>query len=176
MWRYTAFLTIVLFTACPGAVRVPAGSPPQIVMVQLASKMEFTPFSPEQLANPHIQSVIAQCERGGNENCRGINAPANVQTTFVQGVDEKVFVAVVLHRLETNREHRVRYRLLDPKGNLHSRFSIPSYIPAGFPPDESLTFFAHLDVSKLSVGHWQVEIAVNDQVVEMLPFDVVGEK
>jgi len=57
----------VIFTACAEmspsrGVSMP-GAQPQSISLELASQVEYKPYSPEVLANPAIQSTIAQCEQ-----------------------------------------------------------------------------------------------------------------
>ena len=86
----------LLLTSCDDAP-----SPPRMVTIELASGTKSTPYSPEELADPGIQSVIAECERQGGLNCQERTGPGNARTQFVQGQDDEVITHVTLG--ESNR-------------------------------------------------------------------------
>ena len=97
MWRSTAFFTLALLTACAGVpadrtVSVP-GLPSRSVMIELYSQIEYRPYSPEELANPAMQAVIAQCERQGGKHCREKEMPGNPLKKFARNEEFVKWVA-----------------------------------------------------------------------------------
>ncbi len=169
MWRYTALLTVVVLTACTQL--------PLVELIQLTSGLEYTPTSPEVLANyPVVQAEIAACKSQGGDHCGEIPVPLDTRTKFVQGVDDKAVVLVTLTRLAPDRVHTVRFRVLDSGENMVMRTAYSYHVPSRFPPDGDLNFHVNIPLTTAQPGQWRVEIAVNDQVIETLSFDVVGQK
>ena len=107
----------VIFTACaempPSRVVSIPGAPPRNISLVMASQAEYKPYSPEDLANPVIQSTIAQCEQLGWKHCRETTVSANSRTKFVRTQDDKLWAFVNLGGLEGDRDYAIRFRFSD---------------------------------------------------------------
>lgn len=140
IWKYTIFFTLALLTACaeipPSSVASIPGAPPQRIGVELGSQVEHKPYSPNELANPAVQSLIAQCEQPGGEHCLEDTVPANSRTKFVRTSDDKVCLFVSLGGLGRDRDYAVRLHLFEPEGKMRTDIDIifhyrPGYIFRG---------------------------------------------
>ena len=180
MWRYMVVFTLAVLTRCaklpPSGTAFIPGSPPRTVEIRLGSRVQHTPYSPEDLANPAIQSIIAECERQGGVNCREYTELANFQTRFVRTQDDRVVTILILGGLESNRDYTVRYKLFDPKDGMRARLVYSCHIPPSFPVNETITVhfnYVPPNPSTWQLGSWRIEIAVNGQVEGERTFEVV---
>jgi len=181
MWRYLAISTLAFLTGCAelppsGTVSVP-GSPPRTVVILLGSQIQRVPYSPEELADPAIQSIIAECERQGATHCRQPTELANVRTKFDRAQDDMVAGVVILGGLESNRDYTVRFKLFDPNGDTRMRATISVHIPPSFPAQGTIQpnfCWVPPDPSTWQLGSWRVEVAVNGEVEGERTFEVVG--
>lgn len=182
MLKYTACFILALLNACaeipPSRVASIPGASPKFISLELASQAEYKPYSPEVLASPAAQSLIAQCEQQGGGHCREDTVPANSRTKFVRAQDDKLWAFVYIGGLEWNRDYAVRFRLFDPDRNLRARAIAQIHTPSTLPPDFTATFhfsWAPPDPPRWQLGQWRIEIAVNGQVEVERTFLVVDQ-
>ena len=87
-------MALALLPACakmlPGWSGPVLGSPLQRVKIVLTSRVVYEPFSPEFLANPVVQSVVAECQRKGEAHCGERLVPADSRTEFVRTQDKRI--------------------------------------------------------------------------------------
>src|SRR5262245_38242442 len=95
MWRYMVCSALVWLTACaalpPGRGAGGPGALPQRIAIDLTSRVQYTPYTPEELAKPGVQALIVQCERQGLEHCRDNRTPADSRTALARTQDKELF-------------------------------------------------------------------------------------
>jgi hypothetical protein len=146
------------------------------VKIVLTSRVTYEPFSPEFLANPIVQSLVAECQRKGEAHCGERLVPADSRTEFVRTQDKRIVSFVELGGVEPGRAYEVRFRLFDPAGNLRERATFSLHVPSSFPPNATLIYeysWAPQDPATWQLGRWRLEIAVNGQVESEGTFEVV---
>ena len=137
MWKFTACFILSILTACaempPNRVVSTPGAPPQSISVQLGSQVKYEPYTPEELSDPAMQAIIAQCEKQGGVHCRERTELANSRTKFVRTQDDMLIAMVNLGGVERDRDYAIRLRLFDPDGNMRLRTIFSQHIPSTFP-------------------------------------------
>jgi hypothetical protein len=129
MWQLIVLCLFALVTACaelsPAQRPRNPGAPPRNLSVELTSRIEYTPKSAGQLADPESQAIIAQCERMGMEHCRENGEPVDSRSIFLRRQHDQVITVVKMGGLDPDRDYDVRFRLFDPDGSLRARQSLP---------------------------------------------------
>ena len=173
MWRYIACFVLTMHTACttlpPSQTVAVPGASPRMLHIQLTSGLKWTPYSPQELADPLIQRAIAQCERAGIEHCREQPEPIDARTQFVQGQDKQGLIVVALQGLEPARTYEVQWRLFTPEGQLQARMAMPPNIAS----TPLVVYWFTINPSALLVGRWRVEIVVNGRMEAERFFEIV---
>jgi len=180
MWRYIVFSTLAWLTACtalpPGRGTMVSGGLPQRIAIDLTSRVQYIPYTPEELARPGVQALIVQCERQGWEHCRDNRTPADSRTAFGRTQDKGIFAFVTVGGLEPDRDYEIRFRLFAPEGNMRAQLALPMHAPPDLSPQTNLTFWfqwAPTDPATWLLGRWRVEITINSEVVGQRTFEVM---
>lgn len=158
-----------------GTVSIP-GAPPKAVNIILTSGLKHRPFTPEELARPGTQDILAQCERQGGSRCRETGEPVDSRTQFVRGQDDKVIAVLNLGGVQLGRDYDVEWRLFNPDGELQARITHGLHVPSAADPNIPLIYvftFTPVDPATWQLGQWRLMISVNGQKEADRSFTVV---
>ena len=180
MWRYIPFFTLILLYACttttPSKPDSVAGRPPGMVIIEVASQIERRPYSSEELADPVIQSIIAQCERQRGPNCRSKMQISKRLKQFVRTQDKNIYVQVGLRGIEADRDYKVELLFFDPTDNVTVRGKITLKLPPNASPQQGANYnltYRPPSPTTLLLGQYRIQVSVNGQVEGVRTFEVV---
>ena len=178
--RFALGVVESLLSGCASQSHDPAPRPgrsPLVLEIRVGSRLDIRAYTPEELATPWVQSIVAQCERARLNGCLQSRTVGNDDVKFVRAEARQVAVEVKLRGVELDRDYTVRFRLFDPLGGLRAGAGLTLRSPREYQSGASLTYAftwtPPTDRSEWPVGRWRIEIAVNDHVEGERFFEVV---
>ena len=169
-----ALWTLTVLAALTSCAPVPS-KPARVgnVTIDVTSRLEYSPFTQEELADPSTRAAIAWCERQGMTRCAESPRPGDSRSEFSRTKDEEVLVLIRLRDVEAGREYEVTARWFDPEGGLRAWVSKAMRTPDPLPPNFTSNSTLNMKLRDREIGRWHVEIIVNGLVLGARAFNVV---